>query len=29
VCWYAGSHCASAVSREARQFVDGVLARHA
>jgi len=26
VCWYAGSHCASAVSREARRFVDGILA---
>jgi pimeloyl-ACP methyl ester carboxylesterase len=27
VCWYAGSHCASAYSREARQFVDDVLTR--
>jgi pimeloyl-ACP methyl ester carboxylesterase len=27
VCWYAGSHCASAYSREARRFVDGILAR--
>jgi len=27
VCWYPGSHCASAWSREARRFVDGVLAR--
>jgi hypothetical protein len=26
VCWYAGSHCASMWSREARQFVDRVLA---
>jgi hypothetical protein len=27
VCLYAGSHCASAYSREARQFIDSVLAR--
>jgi hypothetical protein len=27
VCWYAGSHCASSWSREARRFVDRVLAR--
>jgi hypothetical protein len=26
VCWYPGSHCASAWSREARRFVDDVLA---
>jgi pimeloyl-ACP methyl ester carboxylesterase len=26
VCWYAGSHCASSWSREARQFVDEILA---
>jgi pimeloyl-ACP methyl ester carboxylesterase len=29
VCWYAGSHCASAWSREARRFVDGILGRSA
>jgi pimeloyl-ACP methyl ester carboxylesterase len=27
VCWYAGSHCASSWSREARRFVDHILAR--
>jgi len=27
VCWYPGSHCASAWSREARSFVDQILAR--
>jgi hypothetical protein len=27
VCWYPGSHCASAWSREARHFVDEILAR--